>query len=134
MSSLIHNVLSRNSTLVIGRIVLSSFFLIAGIFGVFNFDAVINEMIDANLPIPQLFAFATITVQLIGSFLLISNFAGLTWVGAGMLTVFTLLCIPIGHPFWKLAEPERTKDFQIVLEHLALTGGLLLAAIVSKKN
>lgn len=32
MASLIHNTLSSNYTLVIGRIVLSSFFLIAGIF------------------------------------------------------------------------------------------------------
>lgn len=107
MASLIHNTLSSNYTLVIGRIVLSSFFLIAGIFGVFNFDTVVNEMIGANLPLPQLFAFATIAIQLIGSILLISNFAGLTWLGAGILAIFTLLCIPIGHPFWKLAEPQK---------------------------
>ncbi|HFX6311033.1 TPA: DoxX family protein [Acinetobacter baumannii] len=80
MASLFHNTLSSNYTLVIGRIVLSSFFLIAGIFGVFNFDTVVNEMIGANLPLPQLFAFATIAIQLIGSILLISNFAGLTWL------------------------------------------------------
>ncbi len=35
--------------------------------------------------------------------------------------------------FWKLAEPQRTQDFQIVLEHIALSGGLLLAAIATKK-
>lgn len=133
MASLIHNTLSSNYTLVIGRIVLSSFFLIAVIFGVFNFDTVVNEMIGANLPLPELFAFATIAIQLIGSILLISNFAGLTWLGAGILAIFTLLCIPIGHPFWKLAEPQRTQDFQIVLEHIALSGGLLLAAIATKK-
>ncbi|MCU4423655.1 DoxX family protein [Acinetobacter sp. IK31] len=133
MASLIQNALASNYALVIGRIVLSSFFLIAGIFGVFNFDAVVNEMIGANLPLPQLFAFATIAVQLVGSILLISNFAGLTWLGAGILAVFTLLCIPVGHPFWELAEPQRTQDFQIVLEHIALTGGLLLAAIATKK-
>lgn len=54
-------------------------------------------------------------------------------VGAGILAIFTLLCIPIGHPFWKLAEPQRTQDFQIVLEHIALSGGLLLAVIATKK-
>ncbi|WP_410342052.1 DoxX family membrane protein [Acinetobacter baumannii] len=32
-------------------------------------------MIGANLPLPELFAFATIAIQLIGSILLISNFA-----------------------------------------------------------
>ncbi|WP_336004790.1 DoxX family protein [Acinetobacter pittii] len=133
MVSLIHYALSSNYALVLGRIVLSSFFLIAGIFGIFNFDAVVNEMIGANLSHPQLFAFATIAVQLVGSILLISNFAGLTWLGAAILAVFTLLCIPVGHPFWELAEPQRTQDFQIVLEHIALTGGLLLAAIATQK-
>ncbi|MGK9155859.1 DoxX family protein [Acinetobacter radioresistens] len=133
MFSLAKLTLSNPYPLLIGRIILSSFFLIAGIFGVFNFDTVVDEMMHANLPIPQLFAFATIAVQLTGSILLITNFAGLTWLGAGMLAVFTLLCIPIGHPFWKLAEPERIQDLQIVLEHIALTGGLLLAAIASNK-
>ncbi|WP_038345091.1 DoxX family protein [Acinetobacter sp. A47] len=133
MPPLLQTLLSHPYSLLIGRIVLSSFFLIAGIFGLFNFDSVVNEMNQANLPAPQFFALATIAVQLSGSILLITNFAGLTWLGAGMLAVFTLLCIPVGHPFWKLAEPARTHDLQIVLEHIALTGGLLLAAIVSRK-
>jgi len=133
MPSFIQALLSSPYSLLLGRIILSSFFLIAGIFGIFNFDTVVTEMSHANLPAPQFFALITITVQLTGSILLITNFAGLTWLGAGMLAVFTLLCIPIGHPFWKLAEPARTQDMQIVLEHIALTGGLLLAAIASKK-
>jgi hypothetical protein len=42
------------------------------------------------------------------------------------------ICIRIGHPFWKLAELQRKQDFQIVLENIALTGGLLLAATASQ--
>ncbi len=55
----------------------------------------------------------------------------LVWLGAGILAVFTLLCIPIAHPFWKLTGEEKSKDFQIVLEHIALVGGLILAAVAT---
>lgn len=48
--------------------------------------------------------------------------------------MFTLLCIPIGHPFWRMDEPRRTADLQIALEHVALTGGLLLAAVQSIRS
>ncbi|WP_226634762.1 DoxX family protein [Novosphingobium profundi] len=133
MSEWIHALLAQPTTLVVGRIVLSSFFVIAGIFGVFNFDVIVAEMQTAKLPAPQAFAVATIATQLLGSALLITNFAGLAWLGAGILGGFTLLCIPLGHPFWLYAEPRRTVDFQIALEHIALTGGLLLAAVASQR-
>lgn len=132
MPHFIDVILANGATLVIGRIVLSSFFLIAGLYGVFNFGAVVREMQAVSLPTPQLFAFATITVQLGGSILLISNVGGLAWLGAGGLAVFTLACIPIGHAFWTFPEPQRQAELQIALEHVALTGGLLLAAIASR--
>lgn len=78
MPPLLQTLLSHPYSLLVGRIILSSFFLIAGIFGLFNFDSVVNEMNQANLSAPQFFALATIAVQLSGSILLITNFAGLT--------------------------------------------------------
>jgi transmembrane protein len=71
-----------------------------------------------------------IATQLVGSFLVITNVAGLTWLGAGILGVFTLLCIPYGHPFWRFGEPKRSEELYIAF--VALTGGLLLAAVASR--
>ncbi len=124
-------ILGSNAALVAARVIVSSFFWMAGIFGVFNFSVIVQEMRDASLPSPHAFAVATILTQLGGSFLLITNVANLTWLGAGILGVFTLLCIPVGHAFWRLSEPRRTSEFHIALEHIALTGGLMLAAIAS---
>lgn len=132
MLSLIDSFLGSHSAVIVGRSIISSFFLIAGIFGIFNFGVIVSEMKSVSLPSPEAFAVATIATQLIGSILLISNVAGLAWLGAGILAVFTLLCIPVGHPFWTFDEPRRTHEFQIALEHIALTGGLLLAAIASR--
>ena len=126
--------LGNEMILVFARIVVSSFFLVAGLFGAFNFKIVVQEMRDASLARPQFFALATITTQLSGSVLLITNVAGLSWLGAGILGVFTLLCIPFGHAFWCYPEPRRTAELHIALEHLALTGGLLLAAIASRST
>lgn len=123
--------LTHPHAIMMGKVILTSFFWMAGLFGLFNFRTIVQEMVDARLPIPKVFAVATIACQLIGSALLISNFGGLAWLGAGALGVFTALCIPLGHPFWKFEEPKRSQEFHIALEHVTVVGGLILAASVS---
>lgn len=118
-------------TLCIARIVLTCFFWMAGIFGLFNFSAIVDEMTDAGLPYPVLCAVATIACQLAGSLMIIINPAGYGWAGAAALIVFTLLTIPLGHAFWTFAEPKRSEEFHIALEHITVAGGLLLSAILS---
>lgn len=123
--------LESKVALIIGRVILTCLFWVAGVFGLFNFPVVVGEMSGAGLPFPVLFAVATIACQLIGSALIITNIAGLGWVGAGALGVFTLLSIPLGHPFWTFEEPRATHEFQVALEHITVVGGMLLAAILS---
>lgn len=131
MENLISLLLTHPHMIMLSKIILTSFFWMAGLFGLFNFKVIVLEMIDANLPAPQVFAVATIACQLGGSALLISNTWGLGWLGASALAVFTILCIPIAHPFWKFGEPKRTGEFHIVLEHVTVVGGLMLAASMS---
>jgi transmembrane protein len=131
MQSLVVGVLESPIALVGGRVILTCLFWMAGVYGLFNFPAVVQEMRDACLPSPELFAIATIGCQLIGSAIIITNIAGLGWLGAAALGVFTLLSIPIGHAFWTFDEPRRTHEFHIALEHVTVVGGLLLAAILS---
>ena len=131
MDSFIANALTHPATIVIANIVLTFVFWMAGLFGLFNFRAIVQEMVDVNLPAPHLFAVATIATQLAGSALIITNMGGLGWLGAGALAVFLILTIPIGHPFWKYPEPKRTHEFHIALEHVTVVGGLMMAAILS---
>jgi transmembrane protein len=118
-------------TLVVAKVVLTFVFWMAGLFGLFNFKVIVQEMVDVNLPYPRLFAVATIATQLAGSLLIITNAGGLGWLGAGWLAIFLLLTIPLGHPFWKFDEPKRTHEFHIALEHVTVVGGLMLAGILS---
>lgn len=131
MGTIIISLLSHPAFLIAAKLVLTAFFWMAGIFGLFNFKGVVQEMADVDLPWPRFFAIATIACQLLGTGLIIFNPAGLGWLGAGALGVFTILTIPIGHPFWKFDEPKKTHEFHIVLEHVTVVGGLMLAAILS---
>lgn len=131
MPSFIAVFLESKFALISGRVILTCLFWMAGLFGLFNFPTIVEEMTGAGLPLPAVFAVATIACHLIGSALIITNIAGLGWLGAGALGVFTLLSIPIGHPFWTYEEPRATHEFQIALEHITVVGGMLLAAILS---
>jgi transmembrane protein len=110
------------------RAVLTLLFWSAGIFGVFNFSQVVSEVREIGLPNETLIASAAILLQLGGSLLVISNFAKLGWLGALALALFTVLTIPFGHAFWSFAEPRRTAELHIAMEHLTVVGGLLLCA------
>lgn len=134
MPNSIATILESSFALTGGRVVLTCLFWMAGLFGLFNFPVVVQEMRDAGLPLPIILGVATIACQLIGSALIITNFAGMGWLGAGALGVFTLLSIPIGHAFWTYDEPRRMHEFQIALEHITVVGGMLLAAILSIRN
>lgn len=127
-------VLHHPFTVLVGRIVLTFLFWMAGLFGLFNFAVTVEEMKAVNLPMPVLFAVATIACKLVGSALVITDYRGLGWVGAGALIVFTLLTIPLGHAFWTFEEPKRTAEFHIAVEHITVVGGLLLAATLSGRK
>lgn len=131
MENFIITLLVHPATLVVAKVVLTFVFWMAGLFGVFNFKVIVQEMVDVNLPSPRIFAILTIMTQLLGSLLIITNLGGYGWIGAGWLAIFLLLTIPIGHPFWKFEEPKRTHEFHIALEHVTVVGGLMLAGILS---
>lgn len=54
-----------------------------------------------------------------------------TWLGVGMLAVFTLGTIFIVHRFWALDGILAIGALQVALEHLGIIGGLLLATILA---
>jgi transmembrane protein len=110
------------------RALLTLLFWSAGIFGLFNFSQVVAEVREVGVPNQTLVAGATVLLQLGGSLLVITNFAKLGWIAALALAGFTLLTIPFGHAFWTFAEPRKTAELHIALEHMTVIGGLLLCA------
>lgn len=102
----------------------------SGLSKLIDFQSGVAEMQHFMLEPAFAFNIATICVQLIASALIILN--RWTWLGAGMLIVFTLLTIPIAHNFWTMPEPFRTIEFHVVMEHITVVGGLLVAVWKSR--
>lgn len=110
----------------LARIVLAYMFWASGIAKLVDFPGAVGEMAHFGLNPPAVFAVATIVVQLVGSALIILD--RWTWLGAGMLGVFTALTIPIAHTFWTMDEPFKTIEFYVVMEHITVIGALMVVA------
>ncbi|MBI3701354.1 MAG: DoxX family protein [Afipia sp.] len=115
---------------LIARVVLTFPFWGSGISKSIDFRGAVAEMAQYGLKPPVLIALLVIFTQLGGSLLIIANRR--TWSGAGALAIFTLLTIPIAHDFWNLKGDEGKFEFYVTVEHIALVGGLMLAAILSR--
>ncbi len=71
-------------------------------------------------------------LQMGGSAAIILN--RLAWLGAAALSVFLILTIPIAHAFWSMPEPQSRFEFLVVLEHISLIGGLMVAASLGSRG
>ena len=127
----IHDLLVSQAFVIFARVVLTAFFWIAGLFGLLKFAVMVKAIEAHALPAPRLIVALMVITELAGSALLITDFASLGWFGAGWLGVFSFLSIPLGHPFWNYRGPKKMEEMQIALEHLAVIGGLMGAAILT---
>lgn len=123
-----NDIIIDHNFLIFFRIVLTFMFWSAGIILLFDVKRFVGVVEGFRLPMPAVVAPATIAVMLGGSLLLITDVGGTAWLGAGMLGVFTLLTIPVAHPFWAVDPPHRLEKLFLVLEHVSVIGGLMLAA------
>lgn len=114
----------------VARLILTFMFWGSGLAKLFDFQGGVAEMAHFGLQPAVVFNVLTIIVQLGGSILIITNRAA--WLGAGALAVFTLLTIPIAHAFWTMQEPMATLEKYVVIEHISVLGGLMVAAALGQ--
>ena len=131
MSALIESITGSRVFGFLARTILTSMFWLSGIAKLADFNAGVAEMAHFSLVPPAAFNVAVAVTQLVGSALIIAN--RWTWLGAGMLAVFTALTIPIAHNFWTMQEPMRTIEFYVVMEHITVIGALMVVAWKSAK-
>ena len=112
------------------RLALASPFAISGVAKLIDFGAATNEVEGLGLDNPALVAAAVILTQLVGSALLLTR--RFCWLGAGLLAGFTVFATLLAHSFWKFSGPEQGRQMATFLEHVAIVGGLVLAARFTK--
>lgn len=109
------------------RVVLTFPFWASGLAKLFDFTGAQAEMAMFGLNPPAAFAVAVIVTQLLSAALVIHGRHA--WLGAGAMTVFTLLTIPLVHSFWAKTGPEAIASMHVAVEHIGMCGGFALAAI-----
>lgn len=112
----------------LARLFLAAPFIGSGLGKAFDFSAATAEAASLGLRPASLMAAAVILVQLAGSGLFLTR--RWCWLGAGLLAGFTVVATLIAHPFWHFEGLERVRQTATFLEHLAIVGGFLAAALL----
>jgi transmembrane protein len=113
----------------LARVLLTFPFWGSGLAKLIDFSGGVAEMRHFGLEPAIGFNIAVLVVQLVGSALIISN--RFTWLGAGMLGVFTALTIPIVHHFWSLPGEQGIVAFHTATEHVGMIGALVVVSMLS---
>lgn len=130
MPKIIAGLLDSIAFQTFARLLLTLVFWASGLVKLIDFSASAAEMENFGLYPGWLFNSVTLLLQIGASLLIILN--RYTWLATGALAVFTLLTIPIAHPFWNKEGEEAFRDITVAVEHISVIGGLMLAAALSR--
>jgi uncharacterized membrane protein YphA (DoxX/SURF4 family) len=111
----------------LARVLMAAVFLYSGQDKIRHWRAGVEEVAGLGMPMPQLFAAATIVVQIVGGLSVLSGIG--LFFGAAVLALFTAAATILGHRFWLLHGQPAKQELTTTLEHLAIVGGLLLLAV-----
>lgn len=111
------------------RAALASPFLASGILKLSDWPAAMAEFAGLGIWWPQATVAAVIVTQIVGSLLLLQERSA--WIGAGILAGFTAAATIVAHPFWAFDGGDRARQLTTFLEHVALIGGLVAAALLA---
>ena len=114
---------------LIARLCLAAVFLYSGVDKLWHWRSSIEEVTSYGLPWPAAFAGATVLTQLLGGCLVATGF--FAWLGALLLAGFTIAATLLGHRFWLRRGAEFRHELTTSLEHVAISGGLLLLSVLS---
>lgn len=117
---------------VFARVVLTFIFWSSGLAKLIDFPGAVAEMERFGVLPAVPMAVAVIIVQLGGAALVISG--RYVWLGAGALSVFTILTIPIAHAFWTMTGEMAFLEMMFAFEHITVIGGLMVAAALASRT
>ncbi len=116
----------KNPLALVGRLLLASLFLPAGIGKLTGFAGTVAYISSAGLPMPALAAAVALIVEIGGGAALIAG-AG-TRIAALVLALFTLVASCVFHAYWAVPADQQYVTQLLFFKNIAVAGGLLTLA------
>ncbi len=116
----------QNPLSLIGRLLLASLFLPAGIGKITGFAGTVGYISSVGLPFPELAAVLALTVEIVGGVALVVGFG--TRPAALALAVFTLVASFFFHNYWAAPADQHLVQQLLFFKNVAVVGGLLTLA------
>lgn len=124
--------LARRPAQTAALLLLTFVFWTSGLAKLLDFGSNAAVMEGFGLRPGWLFNAASLALQLGASAMIVAGRG--TAPAAAALALFTVLTIPIAHPFWARQGEEAFRDLTVALEHVSVIGGLALAAVLSARR
>ena len=116
----------QNPLSLIGRLLLASLFLPAGIGKITGFAGTVGYISSVGLPFPELAAVLALTVEIVGGIALVVGLG--TRPAAFALAVFTLVASFFFHNYWAAAADQQLVQQLLFFKNVGVVGGLLTLA------
>lgn len=118
----------ENTVNLIGRILVASLFLPAGISKLMGFDGTVAYFGSLGLVLPAALAALVIAIEVVGGITLVLGYK--IQMTAIILALFTLGASIIGHAYWALPADQVFVAKLLFYKNIAIIGGLLILASV----
>lgn len=132
MPRIIASILDSHAFEILARILLTFVFWSSGLAKLLDFSGNVEIMESFGLHPGWVVNAATLVLQIGASLMILFNRG--VWLAVGALAVFTILTIPVAHPFWAKEAEEAFRDMTVAVEHVSLIGGLAMGAILSRRG
>lgn len=114
---------SSDALSLIGRLLLAVIFLVSGFGKIQGFEGVIGAIASKGFPMPQVFAAATIAIEVGAGLMLVFGWKA-RWA-AFLLAAFTVVVSFFFHNFWAVPPAQKMTEQINFMKNLAVVGGLL---------
>lgn len=116
----------QNPLSLIGRLLLASLFLPAGVGKITGFAGTVGYISSVGLPFPELAAVLALTVEIVGGVALVVGLG--TRPAALALAVFTLAASFFFHNYWAVPADQHLVQQLLFFKNVGVVGGLLTLA------
>src|SRR5687767_5196286 len=118
----------NHSAMLVGRILLSLVFLIAGYRKLMGVAASAGYFAKLGFPMPDVMVWVAIAIELGGGILLVLGWKA-RWA-AWFLALFTVIAAIAAHRFWEVDPAQYANQMNLFLKNLAIVGGMMFVAAV----